>query len=175
MRLGQSVLLSYTILIICLLFVFISCEDEQSICPHCNDNNGDKEKSAMIAVLSGAFNLTFKSQSFEYHTFDLNEYKMREIVSKIYIDSAFLEIRITFNDNLMGKQSFDFSGNDAAASITVYTIPAEYFQHNLSGMINVSNVNDDEISATFSLAVSTADEQRKINVSQGVINFVRKK
>jgi|GEM_PF-6053701 len=163
-----------TRLLLLTIVTFIACEDKPSICPNCPGENDDNEKSAMTANISGAFNLKFDSESFEYHSYDLKEYKMREIVAKMYVDTANLEIRLTFNDFANDRKDYDFSGSDAKATITFYSFPAEYFQYNVNGTIHVLDNNNDDITATFSFTATTTNENRKLTVSQGVINYKRK-
>lgn len=154
-------------------FLLFGCNSEKQTCPNCPGEDDDNQQSAMVANISGVYNFRFVSESFEYHSYDFNEYIMREIVAKMFVDSLYLEIRLTFNDFYQSNQTFDLSEENANARITIYSLPAEYFQHNITGNINLSTCNDNEINATFTFNASTTNENRTLSVNQGVINYKR--
>ncbi|MFH1052026.1 MAG: hypothetical protein V1779_13985 [bacterium] len=168
-------ILRFSLFIIYFSLIFFGCNSEKPVCPHCTGDDDQNEISAMVANISGCYNCKFDSESFEYHSYNYNEYKLREIVAKMYIDTAYLEIRLTFNDYSDNNKTYDFASDKANASITIYSIPPEYFQYNIIGSITISEFNDNDISATFELSCTTTDENRKLSVNQGVIYFKKNK
>ncbi|MFC2131935.1 hypothetical protein ACFLSQ_10915 [Bacteroidota bacterium] len=159
---------------ILIIFVAISCRDDKLTCPHCGNEDNNEENPVLKAGVSGMLNFNFESEEFYYKSYNYGNYILREITAKMYVDSFFVDILITFNDYYDGKKEYNFSNDNASAIFTVRTMPAEYYQHNVTGMINIINFDDINISATFDFEATTTNPENKIEVKSGVINYTAK-
>ncbi len=160
---------------IMIIVVTISCSEDDLTCPHCGNEDNNEDNPILKAEVSGMLNFSFESEEFYYKSYNYGNYILREITAKMYVDSFFVDIMITFKDHNDGKKEYDFSSDEAAVvfNYPVLSFP-EIFQQNTTGKIYIINLSDNHISATFDFTATTTDPKRKIEMKNGVINYTEK-